>query len=459
MRNTLIKSIPMAMLVLGFVFLCSCGQGSGSKLTSKAWEEFKVVANQYDSLMTAINKLQKENPEYKTNPQKLQEKLADKMEFIQDLMKKIPEKAEPAIKELTEFKAEDYNASDLKAIKLAALATQNLDYALRAGERLLTLIKDADEMLMLKKELVQLNIAQSNVTRAAELATQEVMADMDNAEQMQLYMSFASAYADVPDLQKARTYAMKCLTSLKDVQTQYEKQMAGKDGQMDPQQKMQLMQSLNQAASQALAPVMFAFKNANDEAGRQSFVNEAKTAVGDDARWSQIEAAMQPQIEKLEKDNAALNKPAAEWAQHEWIGTDPLSLAGLKGKVVLIDFFATWCKPCIAAFPHMKEWQDKYGPKGLMIVGLTTYQSRFENKEVKPEEELLKVKNEFMPKNKITWPVGIEKNGRTTMDAYGVQGIPHMVLIDKKGMIRYFKTGAGDFAKTEAKIQALLAEN
>ena len=44
--------------------------------------------------------------------------------------------------------------------------------------------------------------------------------------------------------------------------------------------------------------------------------------------------------------------------------------------MVLLDFWATWCKPCIAQFPRMREWQTKYGPKGLVIIGMTNHSSQ-----------------------------------------------------------------------------------
>ena len=111
------------------------------------------------------------------------------------------------------------------------------------------------------------------------------------------------------------------------------------------------------------------------------------------------------------------------------------------------------------AFPHLKEWTDRYGAKGLVVVGLTNLQGRYVNRQLGAEEEFAKVKDDFIPKHHMTWPVGVEKDGRTTFTDYGVKGIPHVVLIDKKGTLRYFKVGAADYDKTEQVIKKLLAED
>ncbi len=56
-----------------------------------------------------------------------------------------------------------------------------------------------------------------------------------------------------------------------------------------------------------------------------------------------------------------------------WVNGTPLKDEDLKGKVVLLDFWAMWCGPCIATFPHLREWNEQYADKGLVIIGLTKY--------------------------------------------------------------------------------------
>jgi len=186
-------------------------------------------------------------------------------------------------------------------------------------------------------------------------------------------------------------------------------------------------------------------------------LDEVRTAVGDDKLWIEADKSIRATMQQIEKDNENLNKAALPWAEHTWIGSEPLSLEQLKGKVVLMDFFATWCKPCIMAFTHLKEWKERYGEKGFVIVGLTNYQGKYEGKFIGAEDEFEKLKDDFIPKHHLTWAIGVEA-GRKTFTDYGVQGIPHVVLVDRKGKVRYFKTGAGDYDETERMIRRLLAE-
>ena len=70
-------------------------------------------------------------------------------------------------------------------------------------------------------------------------------------------------------------------------------------------------------------------------------------------------------------------------AKIDWVNGKPLTDNDLKGKVVLVDFWAVWCGPCIATFPHLREWHDKYADMGFEIIGYTSYYKRFDWKDGK----------------------------------------------------------------------------
>jgi peroxiredoxin len=103
------------------------------------------------------------------------------------------------------------------------------------------------------------------------------------------------------------------------------------------------------------------------------------------------------------------------------INGQKLDLAAYKGKVVLLDFWATWCAPCRSEIAHFIELQDRYGPEGLQIIGVSMDDS---DKPVK----------EFYAEHKMNYPVAM--GDEKLADAYGgVLGLPVAFIIDREGHI------------------------
>lgn len=130
----------------------------------------------------------------------------------------------------------------------------------------------------------------------------------------------------------------------------------------------------------------------------------------------------------------------------EWIGSAPQTLRDLRGKVVLLDFWATWCKPCIQMYPEMRTWAEDMGPRGLVIVGVTSH-SRQTPARIR----------RFLERQKLPWPVAIDPENRTQIE-YGVSALPPTFLIDRRGILRFEHRGGGDLSEIEAKIRELLEE-
>lgn len=179
-------------------------------------------------------------------------------------------------------------------------------------------------------------------------------------------------------------------------------------------------------------------------------------------------ASYEGRLESARKLLAMIGQPAPEMAAGvNWVGVD--QPVDTNGKVVLLDFWALWCGPCIATFPHLKHLSDEYGDQGLQIVGVTRYYNYTWNEETgRPERgdreadpnpdvenEVLK---KFMASHDLTHPTVVVPKESTMHKDYGVSGIPHVALIDQQGRIQMVKVGSGEAnaQAIEAKIRELL---
>jgi len=133
--------------------------------------------------------------------------------------------------------------------------------------------------------------------------------------------------------------------------------------------------------------------------------------------------------------------PAPEFALKD-INGQPLSLAQYKGKVVLLDFWATWCAPCKVEIPHFIEMQNAYGPQGLQIIGLSM------DDDAKPVKK-------FVEEMKINYPVAIGDE-KLASKYGGVLGLPIAFLIDKEGRIVHKHVGETTPDVFEKEVEELL---
>lgn len=130
-------------------------------------------------------------------------------------------------------------------------------------------------------------------------------------------------------------------------------------------------------------------------------------------------------------------------------GKTSLTMADLKGKVVLIDFWTYSCINCQRTFPYLKDWWTKYKDQGLVIIGVHTPEFEFE----KDAKNVAQALQDFG----LTYPV-VQDNNFSTWKAYGNDSWPAEYLIDKDGHIRSYERGEGGYAEKEKNIQILLNE-
>ncbi len=142
--------------------------------------------------------------------------------------------------------------------------------------------------------------------------------------------------------------------------------------------------------------------------------------------------------------------PAPELTNDTWINTpQPLRLADLRGKVVLLEMWTFECINCQHTLPTLNDWYKKYSNQGLVIIG--NHYPEF------PQEADLQNLKDAVKADGIQYPVAQDNNG-ATWDAYKNHYWPTMYLIDKKGEIRYVRIGEGGYDITETALQSLLAE-
>ena len=127
----------------------------------------------------------------------------------------------------------------------------------------------------------------------------------------------------------------------------------------------------------------------------------------------------------------------------------PISLASLKGKIVLVNFWTYSCINVLRTLPYLIDWDTKYSDSGLVIVGIHTPEFEFE----KNSENVKSAVQRYG----INYPV-LQDNVYGTWNAFENNYWPRMYLVDAQGYIRYDKTGEGDYDRTEKIIQSLLKE-
>ena len=158
-------------------------------------------------------------------------------------------------------------------------------------------------------------------------------------------------------------------------------------------------------------------------------------------------AATGPSAPALEdnKNRAAITamqgKPAPALSLTNWINSKPLTLADLKGKIVVLDFWATWCGPCIASIPHNNELQKKYTDQGVVFIAVCA---------VNGGEKMA----ETVKQHGIQYAVALDTGSHgDTFEAYKADSYPDYYIIDRRGNLHW-----GDIVNddTEMAIQLLL---
>ncbi len=124
----------------------------------------------------------------------------------------------------------------------------------------------------------------------------------------------------------------------------------------------------------------------------------------------------------------------------EWIDQKPAKLSELRGKVVLLDFWATWCGPCHITFPVLRDLHEKHKNQGLVVLGATRYYGTSSRMpEMSPKEELAYLRR-FKRTQRLPYGFAVANDEANDL-SYGVTSIPTAILIDRRGVVRYISVG------------------
>lgn len=132
-----------------------------------------------------------------------------------------------------------------------------------------------------------------------------------------------------------------------------------------------------------------------------------------------------------------------------WYNSAPLTMEGLRGKVVLVEFWTRECINCIDVLPHTKALYDKYAKDGLVVIGIHTP----EYDEERDPAQLVRAIHAYQ----IDWPVAVDNENRL-WTAFGNQYWPALYLIDQSGHVVYRHVGEGNYDETEKRVRELLGK-
>lgn len=151
----------------------------------------------------------------------------------------------------------------------------------------------------------------------------------------------------------------------------------------------------------------------------------------------------------IDRGGVAAGTPAPEIQGGPWFNSAPKTMAELRGRVVLVEFWTFGCFNCRNVAPHVREWHRRHADRGLTVIGVHTPETAFE----KDPENVRR----FLAEEGIDYPIVVDGEF-ATWNAYRNRAWPAWYLVDKQGVIRWSHIGEGAYEETAKRIEELIAE-
>ena len=359
----------------------------------------------------------------------------------------------------------DLTSDDLYYFALLNWTAENLDATADAFRKYLALPDKSQDRAQRGRSVLTVILAKQKKTADAEAMLAEYLKNepVKVSERARMESELAKAYIAAGDFAKAAPHAAAGYQAAKAFALDATSGPRGLDEFLDngmlvfetyralarPADADTVLEDMRKTAASGGSPSLYFYAadkliTYRIESGRkplamQTYSTLLQSVANDFAARSAADDVTQ-KLRKREKHYRLLGEPVPELVNVDaWFPGTPQTLASLRGKVILLDFWATWCAPCFDAFPELSEWHQDYSRDGLVVLGVTRYYGQAEGFPVEHASEIAFLKR-FKAKENLPYDFVVLKDtdGQIIL---GATALPTAILVDRKGIVRYVESG------------------